>query len=97
MDDEIPPEDYTDEEVTNILREALKVRLKEKRKLPNKVQINKALIGTIGEFLTCFTLMGYDLDGNPINITAYKEKMEKAALDNLFMERVSVFMSDKMG
>jgi hypothetical protein len=89
-------EQFTDEEITNILREALKVKINEKRKLPNKIQLNKALIATIGEFLSCFKLIGYDLDGNPINITAYKEKIEKSALDNAFMEEVSKFMETKM-
>jgi hypothetical protein len=96
MKDEEIPEEFTDEEITNILREALTTRLKEKRKVPSKVQINKAMISTLGEFLTCFKLLGYDLDGNPINMTIYKEKMEKAALDDLFMQSVSKFMNERM-
>lgn len=86
-------EEFSDEEITNILKEALTVKIREKRKLPNKVQLNKALIGTLGEFLSCFRLIGYDLDGNPINLTCYKEKIEKSALDNLFMEQVAKFCS----
>ena len=97
MKDEEIPEEFSDEEITNILREALTVRLKEKKKVPNKIQINKAMVGVLGEFLTCFKLIGYDLDGNPINLTVYKEKMEKAALEQLFMEQVSKFMNEKMG
>ena len=89
-------EEFTDDEITNILKEALKVKISERRKLPSKIQINKALIATISEFLSCFKLIGYDLDGNPINITAYKEKMEKSALDNAFLEEVSKFMENKM-
>lgn len=88
--------DFSDEDITNILREALKVKLEEKRKLPNKVQVGRALISTIGEFMTCFKLIGFDLDGNPINITAYKEKIQKAAIDAAFMEEISRFMSKRM-
>jgi len=97
MDNEEIPDDFTEEEITNILRDALTTRLKEKRKIPNKVQINKAMISTLGEFLTCFKLIGYDLDGNPVNFTVYKEKIEKSALDNLFMEQVQNFMNDRLG
>jgi hypothetical protein len=96
MKDEEIPEEFSEEDITNLLREALTTRLKEKRKVPNKVRLNKAMISTLGEFLTCFKLIGYDLDGNPINMTVYKEKIEKAALDNLFMETVSTFMSERM-
>ncbi len=97
MKDEDIPEEFTDEEITNILRDALTTRIKEKRKVPKKIQINKAMIATLAEFLTCFKLIGYDLDGNPVNFTVYKEKIEKSALDNLFMEQVQKFMNDRIG
>jgi hypothetical protein len=90
-------QEFSDEEIKNILKEALTIQIKEKRKIPKRNELNNALIGTIGEFLTCFKLIGYDLDGNPINMTVYKEKMEKSALDNAFMEEVGRFMSQKMG
>lgn len=88
--------DFSDDEVTNILKEALKVKLEEKRKLPKKVELNKALISTIGEFLTCFRLIGYDLDGNPVNLTVYREKIEKSALDNAFVEEIGKFMATRI-
>lgn len=94
MTEESP--DFSDDEVTNILREALKVKLDEKRRLPKKVEINRALISTISEFLKCFKLIGYDLDGNPVVLTIYKEKIEKSALDNAFMEEVGKFMSKRI-
>lgn len=91
MNDNDAFDEFSDDEITNILKEALTVKIKEKRKVPNKIQLNKALIGTMGEFLSCFKLIGYDLDGNPVNLTVYKEKIEKSALDNLFMEQISKF------
>ena len=89
------PIEFKDEEITTILREALKVKLEEKRKLPNKVQLNRALVSTITEFMSCFKLIGFDLDGNPINMTVYNEKIQKAALDNSFMVEIGKFMSTK--
>lgn len=93
-----PPDfrEFSDDEIKNILKEALSLQLKDKKKIPKKNQLNNALIGTIGEFLSCFKLIGYDLDGNPINMTVYKEKMEKSALDNAFMEEIGRFMSSRM-
>lgn len=100
MDDNPEQSDYrefSDEEIKNILRDALSHQIKEKRKIPKRNQINNALISTIGEFLSCFKLIGYDLEGNPVNMTVYKEKIEKSALDNAFMEEISKFMNSKIG
>lgn len=97
-DDQEPPDfkEFSDDEIKNILKEALSLQLKDKKKIPKKNQLNNALIGTIGEFLSCFKLIGYDLEGDPINMTVYKEKMEKSALDNAFMEEIGRFMNTRM-
>lgn len=94
-DEEKPIEEFTDEDIENLLRDALKVRLEEKRKVPSKVRLNKALIDSVGEFMTCFKLLGYDYDGNPVNMTVYKERIQKSALDNQFMEEISRFVQTK--
>jgi hypothetical protein len=93
-----PPDfrDFTDDQIKDILKEALSIQIKDKKNIPKRNQLNNALVGTLGEFLTCFKLIGYDLDGNPINMTVYKEKMEKSALDNAFAVEIGKFMSDKM-
>lgn len=98
MDDEFKEHinEFTDDDIKDILKEALKVRIDEKRKKPHKTQLNNALISTIGEFMGCFRLMGYDLDGNPISLVVYKEKIEKSALDNQFMEEIGKFMETRI-
>lgn len=99
MEDNKDPSDFkefSDDDIKNILKEALSLQLKDKRKIPKKNALNNALIGTIGEFLSCFKLIGYDLEGNPINMTVYKEKIEKSALDNAFMEEIGRFMNTRM-
>lgn len=92
--DQTPPE-FSDDELTTILREALTLKLKERRTPIRKNELNKAIVNTMGEFLTCFRLMGYDYDGNPLNITYYNEKLEKSALDNMFMEEIGKFVSKR--
>lgn len=88
--------EFSDEDVKNILKDALSLKLKEKRKIPKRNQLNNALIATISEFMTCFKLIGYDLDGNPVNMTIYNEKIEKSALDNAFTEEVGKFLNTRI-
>lgn len=94
-DEEEYEEIFVDEEVLNILRESLKTKLKEERKLPSKVKINSALKCSIAEFLTCFKLIGFDLDGNPIKMTIFNNKLEKNALDNAFMQHFGEFVNSR--
>ena len=98
MEDSPEPDykEFNDEDINKILKDALSVKLREKRKIPLKNEINNALIGVLGEFLLCYRIIGYDLDGNPVNMVIYKEKMEKSALDNAFMEEVGKFMGGRM-
>ena len=91
MDDQAPSE-FSDAEITKILKEALKIKIEDKKKTPNRVILKRALVATIGEFLGCFKLIGYDLDGNPVNMTIYNNKLQKSALDNAFVEEIAVFM-----
>jgi len=88
-------QEFEDEQIKQILREALKVKIEEKRKLPRKNQLNLALSNTIMEFLNCYKLMGYDMDGNPISMTIYNDEMQKSALDNLFMVEIGKFMAKR--
>lgn len=96
FEDELVPE-MNDAEVEQILREALKIKIADKRKTPRNIQLRNALVGSMGEFLSCFKLIAYDLDGNPISMCVHKSNLEKSALDNAFMEEISRFMSSKMG
>lgn len=91
--------EFSDSEVEKILREALTEKLradKKKRKIPKsledkeeipyKTRANNALISSIAEFLSCYTLIGYNLDGEPITLNIYANPMQKSALDNAFIE-----------
>lgn len=84
--------EFEDEEIKAILREALTMKLKEKRTIPRRNRLNVALADALGQFLDCYKILGYDVDGNPINMTVYHNKMEKSALDCQFMEEFSDFM-----
>lgn len=93
--DEEPEEVFVDDQVLEILRESLKQKLKKKRK-GSKHEINSALKATLQEFLTCGKLIGYDFDGNVIDIPFHHNKMEDAAMQNLFIQKFGEFMTGKM-
>jgi hypothetical protein len=84
-----------DEEVLKLLRDSLKMKLKEDRKLPTKIQLNRALNTTIMEFMSCYKLMGYDLNGDLVILSIHNNKLEESALDNLFVQEFGKFMSSR--
>ena len=87
--------ELNDQELEIILRDALKLKLKDSKKIPSRQKLNGALTATISEFLTCYKLIGFDLEGNPIKITIANNTLEKAAIANAFMEEISKFINDK--
>lgn len=91
------PEQIEDEDVARILNEALNAFINEgnRRAMPRRNQLNVALSTTISEFLNCYKIMGYDLDGNPININVYHNQMEKNALDNMFIDQINEFIAKR--
>ncbi len=96
-EDEEGKDELSEDDVRNILKEALKMRVKDpNQKKPSKVQVNSALKAVASEFLTCFRIMGFDIDGNPVSMTIMHNKMEQSALDSLFMSEFGKFMSSRV-
>lgn len=88
--------DYTEEDIKQLLIDSLKHKLKDDRKKPSRVKINQAIVSSLGEFLTCFKLIGYDLDGNYVHLTVNKTPLDKSALEQSFMKEFGKFMNDSM-
>jgi hypothetical protein len=95
MGEEPPDEVFVDEKVLEILRESLKQKLKRDRK-GSKSVIKNALKATMQEFLTCGKLIGYDLDGNVVEISFHSNKLEDNAMQNLFIQKFGEFMAGRM-
>jgi hypothetical protein len=85
---------FVDDKVIEILRESLKHKLKKERKY-NKKSFNSVVKATLQEFLSCAKLLGYDLDGNVVEITFFGNKMEDAALQNLFVQKFGEYLQSK--
>lgn len=88
--------DYSEEDIKQLLIDSLKHKLKDDRKKPSRVKMNQAIISSLGEFLTCFKLIGYDLDGNYVNLTVNKTALDKSALEQSFLKEFTKLMSDPM-
>ena len=90
--------EFSNEHVKKVLREALEVRLTErKKKKMSRDQLTTALTDTLGEFLTCYRIFGFDVDGKPVTIAKSHNNMEKSAMENLFVQEFGDFMSQKVG
>lgn len=88
-------DEYSNEEIKRLLLDSLKVKLQDDRKKPSKVRLNQAITSTLGEFLICFKLIGYDIDGNPVKLTMSKNQLTKSALEHAFIEEFGDYMSKK--
>lgn len=86
---------FSDEEVTELLKNALKQNIRERRKLPNRIELANALKASISEFMTCYKLVGYDLDGRLVNFTVYTNDIEKSAITNAVIEELAKYMGQK--
>lgn len=91
---ETPSTDYTsDEAITNLLREALREKLADTKKYPTQTQLRQALISSMLEFMSCFKLIGYDVDGKLISLTCTKNEIQKHALTHAFLDEFSKVVS----
>jgi hypothetical protein len=77
-----------DDEIKKLIVESLKMKIRTNKSCPSRVRMQRAIIASLSEFLTCFKLIGYDLEGNPINISISSTKLDKSALENLFMQEI---------
>jgi len=89
--------DQIDAETKDLIRQMVKAKTSERRKISGRVKIRETLKGVIGEFLSCYKIIGYDDDGNFVNITNVHTKMEESAIENSFIEEFGRFMANRRG
>jgi hypothetical protein len=81
-----------DIDIKDLLQEVLKVRINESKEHKKTADIHGALVSTIGEFLNCFMLIGYDNEGHPLALTKASTPLESDALHSLLMKFFSIHM-----
>ncbi len=90
MDDN--PEDRVEQELKDLIKDALKANVNNKKKKVSKRQLTSALAGTLDEFLNNYILIGYDIEGSPVIIRSHKTEMENEALKSLFIKYFAMYM-----
>jgi hypothetical protein len=83
---------FSEDEIKNLIREALKVNIEDKKAAVSKLKIDTALISTVKEFLNTFAIIGYDLSGEPVVLKYAKSQMEKDALNTIIMKYLTYVM-----
>ena len=85
---------FTDDEVIKILRDSFISKVNENKESSPKFDISRAVISTLGEFLDCYKLLGYDLKGNPLTLSVYKNEMQKSALNQMYINNLEYSSKD---
>lgn len=83
---------HEDLDIKELLQEVLKVRINESKENKKTADIHGALVSTIGEFLNCFMLIGYDNDGHPLALTKASTPLETDGLHSLLIKFFSIHM-----
>jgi hypothetical protein len=80
--------------IKELVREALAAQLVSIKKRHTEKELLGSLKSIVGEFLDCFVLFGFDLDGEPRVIKLANTKQADAALRTLF---IKLFASEIQG
>jgi hypothetical protein len=76
--------------IKELVKEALALHLTTVKKRHTEKELNEALKSIVGEFLDCFVVIGYDLQGEPRIVKSSKTKMSEAALRLLFFKAANM-------
>jgi len=78
--------------IKELVKEALALHLTTVKKRHTERELNEALKSIVGEFLDCFIILGYDLEGDPKIIKSVSTKLSEAALKLLFLKAANMEM-----
>ena len=82
------------EAIRKVIEDALKEHVDEANiKYNAKLDIDNALLASIGEFLGSYIIIGYDLTGEPLQMSYSKTPQESNALDALLMKFVPTYFA----
>jgi hypothetical protein len=78
--------------IKELVKEALALHLNTVKKRHTEKELNESLKSIVGEFLDCFIILGYDLEGDPKIIKSVSTKLSEAALKLLFLKVANMEM-----
>lgn len=86
---------YSEEEIKELLREALQMQLSSVDRSKKIKSIESAISSTLGEFLDSYIIIGYDPKGDPFIMRHGSTQLQKNALQTLAMRFLSYLMYDE--
>jgi hypothetical protein len=73
----------TSEEIQRVIRDSLDQKIEVKRKHKTREALHEAIIATMFEFLRTFTVLGFDMEGEPVIISRANTVLDGEALQGL--------------
>ena len=90
-----------DEELRDIIEQALKFNLREKKTFKKRKDLANRLGSILSEYLDSYILLGYDFDGRHIDIKSASTPMQAEALNSFLIKYFAIeaqqFKSDPNG
>ena len=86
---------YSEEEIKELLREALQIQLSSTNKRKKINSIESAISSTLGEFLDSYIIIGYDTKGDPFIMKHALTQLQGNALQTLAIKFLSYLMYDE--
>lgn len=82
MSDEQDP----DAEIRELIESALKSSLENQKTFKNRRELSESLKAKIAEYLDSFIVIGYDFDGNVVELEGSSSSQQRDALDTLIIK-----------
>jgi hypothetical protein len=94
MSDDQPEKDFedfedpveNDEELRELVEKALKQSIVEKKTFKRRQDLARRLCNIISEYLDCYILLGYDFQGQHLDIKASKTPQQQEALNSFLLK-----------
>lgn len=93
MDQDSNKFEIEDEEIKELLKEALKIELSQRKKKNSQTVTEVAISSCLKEFMSNFVVIGYDLDGKAQVIRHAKTQLDNDGLNTLVMRYMSMLIN----
>jgi len=84
MDDE-DPDLPQDDELRELIEEALKLNLNQKKTFKSRARLLNSVAGYLEEHLDSFVLLAYDMEGKPVTLKSARTIQQDEALKSMLI------------
>jgi|TARA_R100001079_G_C4448408_1_gene152339 hypothetical protein len=82
-------EDPRDKELRELIEEALKLNVGERKKIKGQRDIADRVVAILQEYLDSFILLGYDMEGNALQLKSASSSQQHEALNSILIKYFS--------